>query len=61
MHIEFCCDEFKEEYEFQCIRRDCDIFKYSGDRKGNYYFIYDANIASGPLVYCPYCGKRLAI
>ena len=55
----FCCDKFREEYESECIRQDTEIFKYSGDHKGYYYLIFEGNIASAPLVFCPYCGKRL--
>ncbi len=56
---QFCCENFKEEKECECIRRDTEIFKYSGDHKGVYYLIFEGCIASAPLVYCPYCGKRL--
>ena len=59
MTREFCCEKFKEEYESECIRHDTEIFKYSGDRKGVYYLMFEGNIASAPLVFCPYCGKRL--
>ena len=55
----FCCEKFKEEYEIHCIRQDTEIFKYSGDHKGYYYLVFEGNIASAPLVFCPYCGKRL--
>jgi hypothetical protein len=56
---EFCCEKFEEEYEIHCIRQDSEIFKYSGDHKGYYYLMFESNIASAPLVFCPYCGKRL--
>lgn len=56
---EYCCEKFKEEYESDCIRQDTEIFKYSLDRKGYYYLIFEGNIASAPLAFCPYCGKRL--
>ena len=59
MTREFCCDKFREEYESECIRHDIEIFKYSGDHKGEYYLMFERNIASAPLVFCPYCGKRL--
>lgn len=60
MDIEFCCSQFKEEYDCECIKRDTEIFKYSGDHKGKYYLMFEGNVVSAPLVYCPYCGKRLA-
>ena len=54
MTREFCCEKFKEEYESECIRHDTEIFKYSGDHKGVYYLMFEGNIASAPLVFCPY-------
>ncbi|CAN5611284.1 hypothetical protein BH23THE1_BH23THE1_23650 [soil metagenome] len=58
MTREFCCEKFKVEYESECMRLDTDI-KYSGDRKGVYFLMFERNIASAPLVFCPYCDKRL--
>lgn len=55
----FCCEKFKEEYESECIRHDREIFKYSGDHRRLYYLMFEGNIASAPLVFCPYCGQRL--
>jgi hypothetical protein len=60
MTREFCCDTFREEYESECSKHDSEIFKYSGDQKGVYYLMFGRNIASAPLVFCPYCGKNLA-
>lgn len=59
MGPEFCCEKFKEERESECIKQDTEIFKYSGDQKGVYYLMFGRNIASAPLEFCPYCGKRL--
>ena len=59
MTREFCCEKFREEYESEYIRHDTEIFKYSVDHKGVYYLTFGHNIASSPLVFCPYCGKRL--
>ena len=60
MASEFFCEKFSEEYESECIKHDTEIFKYSGDQLGVYYLMYSRNIASAPLVFCPYCGKRLS-
>ena len=57
----FCCEKFSEEYECGCIKSDAEIFKYSGDHQGEYYFMFEGNIASAPLVYCPYCGNKLTL
>lgn len=61
MDRDFCCDKLREGFESECIRHDSVIFKYSGDQKGVYDLMYGRNIASAPLVYCPYCGKRLVV
>ncbi|ALI37248.1 hypothetical protein NMY3_03061 [Candidatus Nitrosocosmicus oleophilus] len=61
MGPEFCCEKFKEERESECIKQDTEIFKYSGDQKGVYYLMFGRNIASAPLEFCPYCGKRLVV
>ncbi len=50
----YCCDQFKEEYELD---------KYEQDginiSAGKYYFCCEGLTASSPLIYCPYCGKKL--
>ena len=60
MGPEFCCEKFKEDRESECIKHDMEI-KYSGDQKGVYYLMFGRNIASAPLEFCPYCGKRLVV
>lgn len=42
---QYCCERFREEYQSECIRHDTEVFKYSGERKGVYYLMFERNFA----------------